>query len=436
MNLHSVDIHELFIAEDRQRREFSSEAIVELADSISQNGLLQPVVIRKGTDGKVTLVAGERRIRAMQYVWNFGESVRCGEEIFPEGRIPCLYLGDLDDLAAFEAELEENIRRESLSWQEKAQATSQLYELRRLQRQKAGESPPSVADIASEIRGDSSGAQRTTREELIVSRYLDDPDVAKAKTAADAFKILKRKEEIKKIAALGESVGRNFTASIHEAINGDCLSVLGELPSGSVDVILTDPPYGIDADQFGDSGGKTPGAHFYKDDFETWSSLMQVFAGAAFRVAKENAHAYVFCDIDNFVFLKSYMSSAGWKCFRTPIVWVNPTAMRTPWVEMGPQRKYQICLYAIKGERMVTRIYPDVVEYPSDQNLNHPAQKPVDLYVDLLRRSIRPGDTVLDPFAGSGPIFPAAHSLRCKAIGIELDQAAYGTCVQRIKDLV
>ena len=436
--MHIVNIHELHVMESRQRREFKPETIVELANSISSVGLIHPLVVRS-EEGKMVLVAGERRLRALQYVWNFGQSVRCGEATFPEGDIPCVYQGELDPLTAYEMELEENIRREDLSWQERAQATSQLYELRKLQREKAGESanPAEIIhEISEEVYGNPDGGTYTnTREALIVSRHLDDPDVAKAKSARDAFKILKRKEELKRSADLGESVGRTFTSAIHQLLRGNCLDVLQTIPPGEVDVILTDPPYGIDADQFGDSGGKTPGSHFYKDDFETWSALMKVFAHEAFRVAKAQSHAYIFGDVDNFVFLKSYMSAAGWNCFRTPFIWVNPTAMRTPWVDMGPQRKYQIVLYAVKGNRPVTRIYSDVITYPSDENLNHPAQKPVALYQDLLRRSVRPGDTVLDPFCGSGPIFPAAHSFKCRAIGIEQDAAAYGISVARIQAL-
>lgn len=433
--MHTVDIRELHVLDSRQRKEFKPESIVELANSISSIGLIHPIVVRK--DGnKTVLVAGERRLRALQYVWNFGKSVKCGESTYEEHEVPCIYQGELDDLTAYEMELEENIRREDLTWQEKAKATSQLFELRRLQSEKRGEPAPTVASVAAEIRGDSGSAYQATREELVVSRHLDDPDVAKAKSAAEAFKVIKRKEEIRRSAELGESIGRTFTSAVHELYHGDCLQKMDDLPEGAIDVILTDPPYGIDADQFGDSGGKTPGSHFYKDDFETWSALMQLFALKSYRVAKDGSHLYCFCDVDNFVFLKSYLAVAGWKCFRTPLIWVNPTAMRTPWVDAGPQRKYQICLYAVKGNRPVTRIFPDVVTYPSDENLNHPAQKPVELYKDLLRRSIRPGDTVLDPFCGSGPIFPAAHDLRVKAIGIEQDQAAYGISVERIKKLV
>ena len=435
MQLHSVDIHLLSIPGNRQRREFKPEEIVNLANSISQNGLIQPVVVRSdGRDGYI-LVAGERRIKALMYVWNFGQSVKCGIHEFPENQVPCIFQGDMDPIDAYEMELEENIRRIDLTWQEKSAATSQLYELRRLQAAKRGEAPPTVKEISSEIRGDSVAGFDETRKELIVSRHLNDPDISKAKSTDEAFKILKRKEESKKHAELAATIGLTFTADIHRLYHGDFIEILPTIPDASVDVVLTDPPYGIDADQYGDSGGRTGGAHFYDDSFETWTNLMQVFSVESFRVAKPLAHAYVFCDIDNFIFLKGYMSAAGWKVFRTPIIWHNPTAMRAPWPDNGPQRKYQLCLYAMKGDRRVLKLAPDLVTYQSDDNLGHHAQKPVDLYADLLRRSVRAGDTVLDPFCGSGTIFPSAHSLKCQAIGIELDESAYGIAIKRIQAL-
>jgi DNA modification methylase len=67
--------------------------------------------------------------------------------------------------------------------------------------------------------------------------------------------------------------------------------------------------------------------------------------------------------------------------------------------------------------------------------LGHGAQKPVSLYSDLLKRSTRPGDRVLDPFCGTGTIFPAAHPLKVAATGIELEPAYYGIGVKRIEGL-
>ena len=71
----------------------------------------------------------------------------------------------------------------------------------------------------------------------------------------------------------------------------------------------------------------------------------------------------------------------------------------------------------------------------SDANLGHHAQKPVALYDNLLRRSARAGDYILDPFCGTGPVFPAAHALRCRATGIEIDDVACGIAANRLTAL-
>jgi site-specific DNA-methyltransferase (adenine-specific) len=337
-------------------------------------------------------------------------------------------------------ELEENVRRVDLTWQEKAQATSQLFELRRLQAEKAGAPEPTVGDLAKEINATtdnsaSGGAYTAVREDIILSRHLKDPDIAKASSAKEAVKILKRKEESRRHAELGVSVGATFSSSDHTLLKGDCLISMANLQPESFDVILTDPPYGMDAQDFGDSGGKTTGGHFYDDSYQNWLPLLRGFADQSYRLAKAQSHAYVFCDIDRFGELKVFMSAAGWRVFRTPILWINPSSFRAPWPESGPQRKYQLCLYATKGDRRVTKLYPDYIMSTTDENLGHPAQKPVGVYSDLLSRSARPGDTVLDPFCGSGTIFPAAHKVLCKATGIEMDPAAYGLAAKRLESL-
>jgi DNA modification methylase len=437
MKLHTIAVEDIVVPKNRQRRFFNETQIQELASSIADNGVIHPLVVRRSEEtNEIILVAGERRLRALDIVWGFGQEVRCGEWIIPEQHVPCLYLGEIDEISAFEIELEENIRRTDLDWKEKATAVSQLYELRRMQAERDGNSTPTVATIAEEISGTSEGQhQENVRQDIILARNLDNPVVAKATSRKEAFKALKRDEESKRNEELGRTVGTTFSAKDHTLLQGDCLSLLKNLPSSSFDVILTDPPYGIDAQDYGDSGGKTGGSHRYDDSFERWAVLMEGLSVESFRLAKAQAHAYVFCDVDNFGMLRSMFSKAGWKCFRTPFIWVNPTAMRAPWPEQGPQRKWQMILYCVKGNKPVTRLYSDVITYPSDPNLGHQAQKPVGLYSDLLRRSIRPGDAVLDPFCGTGTIYPACHEVKCKATGIELDEAAYGIAVQRLEAL-
>ena len=441
MQIHSFPIGDIHISPTRQRREFKPESIIELATSIAKNGLLHPVVVRQDGD-KVTLVAGERRLKALHTLWNMGEKVRISETVFRTGIVPCLLLAEMDAVDAFEAELEENVRREDLTWQEKAQATSQLFELRKLQAEKAHTDLPTVLSLAQEIHGEPNkgsgelgSAHERVRRELIVSKHLDNPEVAKAKSTDEAFKILRRQEEAKKMVTLGESVGKTFSAKLHTLIKGDCLEYLETIPEGTFDCILSDPPYGMDAQDFGDSGGMTPGAHGYDDSLANFSRLMATFLPLSFQISKPMAHLYLFCDIDNFSSLRDGVAVAGWKPFRTPFIWHNPGGMRAPWPLNGPQRKWQMCLYAVKGNRPVINLRSDVLEYRSDENLGHAAQKPVGLFSDLLRRTCRPGDLVLDPFCGSGPIFPAANELKVVATGVERDEVSYGIAVKRLGSL-
>jgi DNA modification methylase len=429
-----INIKSIQSKPNRQRQEISAEAVQELADSIVSIGLIHPVVVRED-NSQYILVAGERRLKALEYVWELGDDLHYGKETIPRGMVPCNFLGTLDELTAFEIELDENIKRQDITWQERSQAVAQLEELRRLQNEKAGLPPPTIREISLEVRPDNETSDQDTRKELILARHLDDPDIKKAKSLREAYKVLQRKESNRRSAELGESIGKTFTAADHTLIKGDCLPWLANCPPNTFDVILTDPPYGMDAQDFGDSGGITAGAHFYEDTHQHWQYLMESFLPQSFRITKPQAHLYIFCDPDRFIDLRERVRAVGWKPFRTPLIWHNPGGSRAPWPEQGPQRKYQICLYATKGDRRVTQLFPDLVSFTADDNLGHPAQKPVELYRNLLVRSIRPGDSVLDPFCGTGPIFPAAHDLKVRATGIEMDAAAYGIAVSRLEGL-
>lgn len=433
MNL--IDINAVVIAPNRQRKVFDAAKLHEFSDGIAKRGLLHPIILRVVGDN-YQLVAGERRLRAVKDIYGLGGVItHDGQEVFP-GSIPYTLLSDLSDLDAEEAELEENVHREDLTWQERAEAHARLQALRTAQALAAGDLPPTVAAIAVEVRGSSEGInQETTRRELIVARHLDNADIRAAKTVDEAFKILRKQEANTKNKELGAQVGKTFTADLHKAFNVDSLLWMAECPPESFDVILTDPPYGMGANEFGDSGGLAAGAHGYKDDEETFLKILKVFPYEAFRITKVQAHLYCFCDLDWFIHLRNEFRMAGWQVFRTPMIWYKKSGMRAPWPEQGPQRKYETLLYAVKGKRPVLKMTGDVLDYPPDANLGHAAQKPVALFEDLLRRSVLPGNSVLDPFAGSGPIFAAAHALKCQATGIEMDQSSYGIMVKRIESL-
>jgi DNA modification methylase len=443
-----IPLSSVLIKPDRQRQEFAPEALQELVTSIEERGLLHPPVLRD-EGGTWTLVAGERRMKAISQIWELGGSFKCDNQQVPEGEMPFTNLGDLTDLEAEEAELDENLKRKDLTWQEHAAAVARLHKLRGAQRIETNKALPIVeqkpaqtyAETAHELLGKSEGAyQDTVRKEILVSKHLSNPAIAKAKSADEAFKILKKQEESAKNVELARVVGATFNADLHMLLNRDCLDYMREQaniitanPEEAFDVILTDPPYGMGAQDFGDAGGKLSGIeHRYDDSYESWVTLMKQWTVLSYQVTKPQAHAYVFCDIDNYHELKSLMQTAGWYVFRTPLINHKMNSGRVPLPDQGPRRQYEIILYAIKGKKQTTHIYPDVISTSADENFSHGAQKPVALYQNLLQRSVRPGDRVLDTFAGSGTIFEAANGFKCSAVGTELSPEYYGMCLARI----
>ena len=427
-----LPISEISVPDTRQRRVFDPQKLLALTESIRAHGLMHPVVVRD--DG--TLVAGERRLRAIRDIHALGGVFRCAGETVPPGKVPTVTLGELSPIAALEAELEENVQRADLTWQERATAVARIFEVRQEIAGLSGSAPPTPADLAEEIRGSREGsAGEHTRKELILARHLDNPEVAKATSVRDAYKALVRQETGRKNALLAEQYGRDFTAETHTLRCGSCYDLAKDLPAESFDVILTDPPYGMGADEFGDAGGRAAGAHGYEDDSDAVLKAMAFLSGQGFVLAAPQAHLYAFCDIDWFDSWKHQLEAGGWWVHRTPLVWHKPNGSRMPWPEHGPQRKYEVIVYAVKGKRPVVRVAGDVISIPTDENLGHGAQKPVALFRELLSRSVRPGDSVLDPFCGTGPVFPAAHELKCRATGLEIDPAAYGIALTRIKEL-
>lgn len=430
-------IKDILVSPKRQRKTFDPVALAELRESIQDNTLLQAPVIRK-TPAGLELVAGERRLRALTDLHDLGIEVRHNNQAVPAGQAPYTDIGDLSPLQAWEAELEENIRRADLTWQERAAATAELMALRKAQAEETGSAPPTVAQITEEVRPGQTPntAHDTTRQELIVSRHLGDPEVAAAPTVKEAFKILKKREERENNAALAVAAGATFSSKSHTILNTNCVDWMRSQPGGQFEIILTDPPYGMGADSFGDSGaGVSANAHFYDDSPENWLKLMLEFVPVAYRLATENAHAYLFCDLDKFHALREMMSDAGWRVFRTPLVWNNPDGFRAPWPDKGPQRQYELILFAVKGDKRVNHLAPDVLTYKKDRGIPHPAAKPVSLLDDLLRRSAKPGDRVLDAFAGSGQTVVACNALKLACTAIEQDPSSYGFITKQVGSL-
>jgi len=426
----------LIVVEHRVRKEFSEVENINLSESIRKLGLLHAIVL-ESHENQFFLRAGERRLRAVTDIYDLGSTFTYNQKQVPEGFIPYTLFENLSELERLEIEYEENSVRVDFTWQEQAMMTEKLMKLRTLQACEQGQTLPTPTEISKELRGKAYGSYlEATRQELIVAKHLNNPLIKNAKTTKEAFKTLKRQEKAEKFRESAEAFQQtsrkqsNFTL-----VQADALVWMRSISSAEFNIILTDPPYGVEAHSFTNVEkvqGNVPILHEYEDSYENALAAYECLAEEGFRITKPDAHLYAFCDIDMFLIIKKVFSMCGWRVFRTPLIWSKPQAFRAPWPEHGPRRTYECIFFAIKGDRKVNMLAPDVLTFPLDENLDHGAQKPVALFSELLRRSSRPGDHILDPFCGTGTVFPAAYANKCLATGIELNPTFCGMALSRV----
>jgi len=108
-----LDLNKISTLRTQPRKRFTDKSIDELADSIRENGLLQPLLVRR-VNGSYELIAGERRLRAAQVVGIM--------------QVPVIVKQDLTDHESFQLALIENIQREDLTPIEEAEAYMRLLE--------------------------------------------------------------------------------------------------------------------------------------------------------------------------------------------------------------------------------------------------------------------------------------------------------------------
>lgn len=430
--LTTIPLDDILIPDNRQRRHFDDEKIQSLAESIQSKGLLHPPVVK--SDGR-TLVAGERRVRALRSILDRGGQIRCNGVLCGDGRIPVVSLGDLDPILVREAELEENVLREDLTWQEQSLAVAELHNLRAEQKKSVGR-PQTLTETASEIIGrQATGKQvMAVRDATILAEHMDDEEVSSAPDKKTAMKIITRKAELRRRAELAEKVGS--LVSKHQIEHADTFEFIESMPDASVDIIITDPPYGVDAGGF---GSMADARHDYDDNLDySMECYVKLFASAS-RITRPDAFMFAFLDIRFFqTFYEEFAASvlSDWSVWPTPLIWYKgPSFGMLPSPDRGPRRSYEAILYAYRGKRKWNSTgSSDVIDIQALTKPDFGAQKPDELYEYLLSRVYQPGDVVFDPFAGTGPVVRACDKLSCKAIAVEKSQDRYNYILSRISE--
>jgi 16S rRNA G966 N2-methylase RsmD len=373
-------------------------------------------------------------LRAIEVLYEYGLQIIYDNKPVPLDMLPTVTRGEVDYATGFSAELRENIDREDLTWQERETALAEWHLMRSEEATERGEKQ-TLSATAQEIKGDvpiNSMDITAVSRAVLIQKHIQNPEVAKAKSAPEAVKVIERVLQREHNARVADIIKAKPPDSKHKLLQQEdplTVSQLEGLPSESFDLILTDPPYGIDADNF---GSMQEIVHGYKDNAEfVFNVLMPLVAKETFRIAKPQAHLYLFCDPRWWALIEHIFGEAHWRVWPTPLIWYKKNGM-LPRPEHGPRRVYETILFASKGDRKVTGVYSDLIETSQVQNAKHAAQKPVALYHDLIKRSCRPGDSVIDPFCGSGTIFAAANRSAVFATGIESDHATFGLASTRL----
>ena len=207
-------------------------------------------------------------------------------------------------------------------------------------------------------------------------------------------------------------------------MRGDCLERMKEIESGSVDMILTDPPYGMDFQ----SNYRNEKYSKIKNDKDL--SWLDVWTDELFRVAADNTAHYVFCSFHNIDKFKQALEKKF--KIKNMLIWEkNNTSMGDLKADFAP--KYEMIIFIHKGRRFINgKRDPNILKFNRTGNKLHPTQKPVDLLQYLLGKFSDEGDTVLDPFMGSGSTGVACKNLNRDFIGIELDDGYFDIAMGRV----
>jgi DNA modification methylase len=417
--MHYVKLDKVRVPDDRMRKEFDEDAHDELCMSIMKHGLLHPITLAPQPDGTFALVAGERRLRAMRDLISAEQEFLCGGDPVPVDMVPYLHTHETESIALLEVELEENVKRKDLTAIEQVQARKKLFDLRKMQAMEQGKTY-TQKDFAEELAR--SGATRThvvtVGQELVIAQHLDNPEVRNAKTLKEAAAAVKKVTERILVDSLADLLEAEGVETRHKLLVGNSCELLKTLPAGLYDCVLTDPPYGIDIDQ---SGSLVEHTHHYNDSAESLKLILNTVPQELFRITRTQAHLYWFCDLRWLITIQNALTRAGWRVWDYPIVWWKRGKAMAPDVTKYPKRTYELIIYAIKGDRPTLKVAGDVIETTYGADLQQ-AEKPKELYVELLSRSVLPGCEVIDPFCGSGVIFSAASEVKCLATGVELDE--------------
>lgn len=206
---------------------------------------------------------------------------------------------------------------------------------------------------------------------------------------------------------------------INKIINADCIDILKQLPDKCVDLVLTDPPYGINCDG-GDYGLGVSPKKLQKKEWDNGIPQKHIF-DEIFRVSR-----------NQIIFGGNYFTE-----------YLKPTKAWIFWDKIGGYKlqnnfsEGELIWTSLKSvTKKITFIQQGFINDDKQENKYrfHPTQKPLKLFEWILRDYSKENDLILDCFSGSGTTAVACHNLNRRFICIEKDEDYYKASVERLEN--
>ena len=353
-----------------------------IKESVQTNGLYRSIVVRKST---MEILAGN-------HTWLAAKEL--GVSLISVGII------DVDDETALKIVLADNGTNDKATYDDQA-----------------------LAELLEALDGDLTGTGFIDDDYDDLLDALNDADLAAQDTDLLGDPDDAPEPPVTPLSKLGDV----FTLGRHRVICGDSTdpAVITALMDGTTAACMwTDPPYGVEY-----TGGTADQLTIQNDGAEDLDQLLQAAFKNALHGLRPGAPVYVAHSDTRRISFETALTDNGY-LVRQNLVWVKNTLV------MGRSEyhyKHEPILYGFTpdGEgrlgRGGERWYGDdkqttVIEVDKPQrNGMHPTMKPTELILKNLENSLKPGDTVLDPFGGSGSTLIAAHQHGSSARLIELD---------------
>lgn len=426
----------------RQRREIVTDG---LRDSIQRNGVLHPIIIipEPGPEGQIyRLVAGERRWTAAQEL---------GHQT-----IPTRQFASLSGVEAQIIELEENIKRQDLIWQDIVKATSRIHQLY------CQGNPDQTAMETAEAIGMTRG---TISIYLKVNEYLADERISSCGTVREAYNILSRRDQRRMGEALQDFLESDLPVAPVEAASTEGLIAPETMISRTVDGVPTvlviaagsDPaktiiqesflqwaprykgrkfslihcdfPYGVNLFNGPQGGAQAADGQAYDDSQDLFAKLLTCLLTHRDKFMSVSSHLmFWYSDKHRQMVMEAFRQMAPEiSLWPYPLIWSKTdNAGVAQDVRRGPRHVYETCLLGTRGDRNIVQVVADWYGAPTDKRW-HPSTKPEPMLRHFMKMLVDDHTELLDPTCGSASAIRAAESLGAKhCLGMDVDEQTVG----------